>query len=257
MHAFMKREKKIKIAIEQLAEIDSTNEYLAKQCSSGNIEEFYTVRTEYQTSGKGQRGNSWESEPGKNLLFSFVFYPTALEAKSQFNLSMLVATGLVDALSGYTDGFSIKWPNDIYWKDQKIAGILIENMLEGKYISQCIVGIGLNVNQTVFHSSAPNPISLAQIIGKEIDREELFKKILHTIFAGYQAMEDNFPGIQKAIGTLYRQKLYRRTGFHPYQDKQGDFMAEFHQIDPDGHLCLKDEQGNIRRYTFKEVSYIL
>ena len=174
--AFMKREKKIKIAIEQLAETDSTNDYLAKLCNQGNIEEFYTERTEYQTSGKGQRGNSWESEPGKNLLFSFVFYPTALEAKSQFNLSMLVATGLVDALSGYTDGFSIKWPNDIYWKDQKIAGILIENMLEGKYISQCIVGIGLNVNQTVFHSSAPNPISLAQIIGKEIDREELFKK---------------------------------------------------------------------------------
>ena len=109
----MKREKKIKIAIEQLAETDSTNEYLAKLCNQGNIEEFYTVRTEYQTSGKGQRGNSWESEPGKNLLFSFVFYPTALEAKNQFNLSMLVATGLVDALSGYSDGFSIKWPNDV------------------------------------------------------------------------------------------------------------------------------------------------
>ena len=253
----MKYPKHINVPTEKVKELTSTNDYLAELCKQGKAEEFHTVIAEMQTSGKGQRGNSWESEPGKNLTFSIVLYPTAIEANKQFYLSMLASIALIDTLTDYTDGFSIKWPNDIYWKDQKIAGILIENMLEGKYISQCIVGIGLNVNQTVFHSSAPNPISLSQIIGKKIDREELFKKILHTIFAGYQAMEDNFPGIQKAISTLYRKKLYRRTGFHRYQDKQGYFMAEFHQIDPDGHLYLKDELGNIRRYAFKEVSFIL
>lgn len=253
----MKYQKKTEIRIERLQETASTNEYLAEQCEQGSIEEFYTVTTEYQTAGKGQRGNSWESEAGKNLLFSFVIYPTALEAKHQFYLSMLVATGIVDALSNYTEGFSIKWPNDIYWKDKKIAGILIENILEGKYISQCIVGIGLNVNQTEFHSSAPNPVSLAQIIGKDIDREELFLRILQNIFAGYHAMDDHYPGIHQAISLLYRQNLYRRNGFYPYQDGQGVFMAEFERIDPDGHLYLKDEQGNTRKYAFKEVTYLL
>lgn len=253
----MKYQKKTEIRIERLQETASTNEYLAEQCEQGSIEEFYTVTTEYQTAGKGQRGNSWESETGKNLLFSFVIYPTALEAKHQFYLSMLVATGIVDALSNYTEGFSIKWPNDIYWKDKKIAGILIENILEGKYISQCIVGIGLNVNQTEFHSSAPNPVSLAQIIGKDIDREELFLRILQNIFAGYHAMDDHYPGIHQAISLLYRQNLYRRNGFYPYQDGQGVFMAEFERIDPDGHLYLKDEQGNTRKYAFKEVTYLL
>lgn len=253
----MKYQKKTEIRIERLQETASTNEYLAERCEQGSIEEFYTVTTEYQTAGKGQRGNSWESEAGKNLLFSFVIYPTALEAKHQFYLSMLVATGIVDALSNYTEGFSIKWPNDIYWKDKKIAGILIENILEGKYISQCIVGIGLNVNQTEFHSSAPNPVSLAQIIGKDIDREELFLRILQNIFAGYHAMDDHYPGIHQAISLLYRQNLYRRNGFYPYQDGQGVFMAEFERIDPDGHLYLKDEQGNTRKYAFKEVTYLL
>lgn len=245
------------IKIEKLAETISTNEYLAEQCAHGNVEEFHTVFTEFQTSGKGQRGNSWESEAGKNLLFSTVLYPTTLEAKQQFNLSILVTGSILDALEQFTEGFSIKWPNDIYWKDKKIAGILIENILEGKYISQCIIGIGLNVNQKEFHSSAPNPVSLAQIIGEELNREELLERILHNIVAGYRAMEKNYPGIQEALRLLYLLKLYRRHGFYPYQDKQGQFMAEFYQIDSDGHLYLKDEEGNIRKYAFKEVTYLL
>ena len=253
----MKYKKETKILVEKLAETESTNKYLTEQCAKGTIEEFHTVTTDFQTSGKGQRGNSWESEAGKNLLFSLVLYPAALEAKSQFYICMLVATSIIDALSNYTDGFSIKWPNDIYWKDKKIAGILIENMLEGKYISQCIIGVGLNVNQKVFHSSAPNPVSLSQIIGKDIDREELLRKILHTIVAGYHALEDNYPGIHQAVSLLYKQKLYRRTGIYPYQDANGTFMATFHHIDPDGHLNLMDTEGNVRRYAFKEVSYIL
>lgn len=253
----MQTPKKINIQIENLDHTISTNEYLNDLCTQGTVEEFHTVTADFQTAGKGQRGNSWESERQKNLLFSFVLYPTALEAKSQFYLSMLVSTSIVDALSDYTKGFSIKWPNDIYWKDKKLAGILIENMLEGKYIAQCIVGIGLNVNQKEFHSPAPNPISLYQITGAEINREELLKKILHRIVAGYTALESYMPDIRNAFESLYRKLLYRREGWHPYQDTNGTFMAEFHQITPDGHLFLKDEQGHIRRYAFKEVSYIL
>lgn len=253
----MKTARNINIQIENLEETISTNEYLTDLCAKGAVEEFYTVTADYQIAGKGQRGNTWESENKKNLLFSFVLYPSALEAKSQFHLSMLVATSIVYALSDYTEGFSIKWPNDIYWKDKKLAGILIENMLEGKYISQCIVGVGLNVNQREFLSSAPNPVSLYQILGAEIDREELLKKILQRIVSGYTALESELPNIQKAFEALYRKQLYRRKGLYPYQDANGVFMAEFDHIAPDGHLFLKDEQGNIRRYAFKEVSYIL
>ena len=139
--------KKIDIALEKLKETTSTNDYLAHLCRESKAKEFYTVMAESQTKGKGQRGNSWESEAGKNLTFSTVLYPTALEARKQFCLSMLAALACHEALSNYTDGFSIKWPNDIYWKDKKIGGILIENELEGKYITQCIIGIGLNINQ--------------------------------------------------------------------------------------------------------------
>ena len=150
----------IKISIETLKEVSSTNHYLAQLCKESKAKEFHTVWAEYQTAGKGQRGNSWESENGKNLTFSTVLYPTSLKAKDQFYLSMIVAFATVDALGDYTDGFSIKWPNDIYWKDQKIGGILIENELEGAYITQSNIGIGINVNQEEVRSQAPNPVSL-------------------------------------------------------------------------------------------------
>ena len=249
--------KKIDIALERVKETTSTNDYLARLCKGNKAKEFYTVMAESQTNGKGQRGNTWESESGKNLTFSIVLYPTALEAKKQFCLSMLAALACHEALGNYTDGFSIKWPNDIYWKDKKIGGILIENELEGKYITQSIIGIGLNVNQEAFHSDAPNPVSLKQIIGAEIDLRELMMKVVHGIIGGYRQLEANFDFTQQAIGTLYRKHLYRHAGWFPYRDAQGEFLAEYQQVEPDGHLILKDEQGALRRYAFKEVSFVL
>jgi BirA family biotin operon repressor/biotin-[acetyl-CoA-carboxylase] ligase len=210
-----------------------------------------------QTKGKGQRGNSWESEAGKNLTFSIVLYPTALEARKQFCLSMLAALSCHEALDNYTNGFSIKWPNDIYWKDKKIGGILIENELEGEYIVQSIIGIGLNINQEVFYSDAPNPVSLKQILNVDIDIQEVMMKVVHGIVGGYRQLESNFVITQQAIGTLYRKNLYRHKGLFPYRDAQGEFMAEYQEIEPDGHLILKDEQGMLRRYAFKEVSFVL
>jgi len=249
--------KKIDIALERVKETTSTNDYLAQLCKKGKAKEFYTVMAESQTNGKGQRGNAWESESGKNLTFSIVFYPTALEAKKQFCLSMLAALSCHEALGNYTDGFSIKWPNDIYWKDKKIGGILIENELEGKYITQSIIGIGLNLNQEVFHSDAPNPVSLKQIIGADISIQELMTKVVQNMIGGHRQLEANFNFTQQAIGTLYRKHLYRHSGWFPYRDAQGEFLAEYQQVEPDGHLILKDEQGLLRRYAFKEVSFVL
>ena len=143
----MKYPKETEIGLEKIEDVTSTNDYLSQLCKNNETKEFYTVWAERQTAGRGQRGNSWESEPGKNLTFSIVLYPTVLKARQQFYLSMLVSTAVVYALNNYTKGFSVKWPNDIYWNDKKIAGILIENELEGNYVMQSIVGIGLNVNQ--------------------------------------------------------------------------------------------------------------
>ena len=249
--------KNIQLTIERLEEAASTNSYLAQLCKESKAKEFYTVITDNQTAGRGQRGNTWESESGKNLTFSTVLFPTTLEAKEQFHLSMTVAYAVVDALESYTDGFSIKWPNDIYWKDKKIGGILIENELEGKFLSQSIVGIGINVNQEVFHSSAPNPVSLIQIIGASIDRKELLNKILRGIMSGYIFLETAYRQAVLNISQLYTQKLYRNEGFHPYRDKEGTFWAEFQQVEPSGHLILKDKQDKLRRYAFKEVEFIL
>ena len=249
--------KKIDIALEKVKETTSTNDYLANLCRESKAKEFYTVMAESQTKGKGQRGNSWESESGKNLTFSTVLYPTALEANKQFILSMLTALSCHEALSNYTDGFSIKWPNDIYWKDKKIGGILIENELEGKYITQSIIGIGLNINQEAFYSDAPNPVSLKQIIGAEVNLQEVLMKVVHGIIGGYRQIEANFNISQLAISAMYRKHLYRRKGLFPYRDAQGDFLAEHQEVEPDGHLVLKDEQGALRRYAFKEVTFVL
>ena len=249
--------KQITTYIERLKEIPSTNDYLKKLCQEGKAREFHTVLAESQTAGKGQRGNSWEAEAGKNLTFSTVLYPTALEANKQFCLSMLAALACHEALDNYIDGFSIKWPNDIYWKDKKIGGILIENELEGKYIVQTIIGIGLNINQETFYSDAPNPISLKQILGVEVRLEEVLTKVVHGIIGGYRQLENNFDVTSQAISTLYRKHLYRREGLFPYRDAQGEFLAEYQDVELGGHLILKDEQGTLRRYAFKEVNFIL
>lgn len=253
----MRYPNKINIPIEKVEEVTSTNDYMAHLCAEGDGREFYTVVAKYQTGGRGQRGNSWESEAGKNLIFSTVLYPTALEAKKQFYLSMLTAISIVNALGKYTDGFSIKWPNDIYWRDKKIAGILIENELQGKYIMRSIIGVGLNVNQDVFFSDAPNPVSLKQILGVTINCEELLIKILHGIVASYRLLEENFDKMSGTLNILYLRSLYRRNGYYPYRDAAGTFNAQFEFLEPDGHIRLQDEQGRLRRYAFKEVEYIL
>ena len=247
----------IQPSIFHLEETTSTNDYLHAYCQEHASEEFTTICTESQTAGKGQRGNTWESEKNKNLLFSTLVYPSFLEAKEQFYLSILTALSVTNILSSYTDCISIKWPNDIYWKDKKIAGILIENEIQGKTISQSIIGIGLNVNQENFLSNAPNPISLKQILGISINKELLLMKIRDSFIQLYNELKKTPELAKTQIQQSYIEKLYRRDGFHLYQDTTGIFKARFHHLLPTGHLCLEDEQGNIRTYAFKEIKYTL
>ena len=246
------------VSILKEKETDSTNNRLAQLCDRENIKEFTTLLVDKQTAGKGQRGNSWESAPGMNLTFSTVLYPSALKAREQFTLSMLIALSVYDTLSTYAEGFSIKWPNDIYWKDKKICGILIENDLSGHHIRRSIAGIGININQEVFNSDAPNPVSLKQITGKEHDRYEILAHILRRVQIYYNSLQmEDFAVYSDEISTRYARSLFRRRGLHPYEDTNGKFLARLLRIEQDGRFVLEDEGGSEREYLFKEVQYIL
>lgn len=227
-----------------IAETDSTNRWLRERGGEGDM----VVVADYQTAGKGQGTNSWESERGKNLLFSVLYYPQRIPANRQFHISMAVSLAIADALGEHIGDVSIKWPNDIYWRNAKICGILIENRLLGQTIRDSIIGVGVNVNQRQFHSNAPNPVSLWQIHGHETDRELLLQSILDkfTLYIN-----------KKEIKTQYLHQLYRRKGFHPYADREGSFMAEIVDVEDDGHLLLCDDNGQQRRYAFKEVSFVI
>ena len=242
--------------ITHIDETDSTNRWLREHCTGGQtlcatnrtrgLSPCEVVWADYQTAGRGQGTNKWESERGKNLTFSILLHPETLPANRQFLLSMQVSLAICEALSEHIGDLSIKWPNDIYWRNAKIAGILIENSLQGSVIRDSIVGVGLNVNQRQFQSDAPNPISLWQICEHETDREQLLKDILAALgrLLGQEVREQ------------YLAMLYRRKGFHPYVDKDGAFMAELEDVEDDGHLLLCDDSGGRRRYAFKEVMFI-
>lgn len=243
-----------------LDETDSTNQHLSRLCNERQeaIAEFTTVVAEFQTAGKGQRGNTWEAEEGKNLLFSFVLYPTFLEARRQFILSQIVSLAIKEELSRWSDEITIKWPNDIYWKDRKMCGILIENDLAGHNIARTISGIGININQELFRSDAPNPVSLKQITGQEHDRHTILAHILRRVEIYYNSLRTEEPNTYSAeIAARYARSLYRRRGLHPYEDGNGKFLARLLRVEQDGRLILEDESGRERQYLFKEVQYVI
>ena len=243
-----------------LEQTDSTSRYLSSLCEEQHdqLGSFTTVRAEFQSAGKGQRGNSWESEAGKNLTFSFVLYPESLPAKRQFVISQVVSLGIVQVLQSYqADGFSVKWPNDIYYLDKKICGILIEVYLQGMNLGRCVCGVGININQDFFLSDAPNPISLCQIVGREVDREELLQQVLSEIRKLYLQLLGGGEQVVIELSDLYFQHLYRKEGYYRYKDAQGEFMAKLVKVGLDGRLFLEDKERLLRSYLFKEVQYII
>ena len=198
----------------------------------------------YQTAGRGQTGNSWESEEGKNLLCSILLPP---DKNLHFlNIAVSVAVYRTIRELGIRE-LAIKWPNDIYWQDKKIAGILVENAIIGNEVKYSIAGIGLNINQTDFRSDAPNPVSLKQITGKEYDIAALMQRL-------YEAIQEV---LREEVWSEYKSHLYRREGFWPFEDKNGSFQARIEDILPTGEIVLRDQEGNQRIYHFKQVRYIV
>jgi len=234
-----------------IKETPSTNALLWKMIRENNLPEGFVVSTDFQTAGKGQRGNSWESNAGDNLLFSIVLYPDRVPVEQQFILSQLVSVGIKKALDEYTDNITVKWPNDIYWNDSKLAGILIENSIQGGHINSVVIGVGLNVNQIKFVSDAPNPVSLRHITGKRQDRKSLLKKICTHIMNLYNQLD------AAKISSDYAEGLYRKEGFHSFRTPEETFRARICTVHPDGLLELETESGERRRYYFKEVEFVI
>lgn len=241
------------VRIIRLGQTDSTNRWLREYNGEERTGMTVAVADE-QTAGRGCGTNTWESEPGKNLTFSLLIHPSAVPSNRQFVLSMAKALALKAALDEYlSEGITLKWPNDIYWHDRKIGGTLIELSVSGSSIHRCILGTGINVNQRTFTSNAPNPVSLIQITGRETPVAELLDKVIHHFQSYYAQVEQgHFEDIMQA----YRQAMYRREGFHRYRDSHGEFSASIAGVECGGHLLLRDTGGRLRRYAFKEVTYI-
>lgn len=224
------------------------------------------VRADYQTAGRGQKGTSWEAQKGKNLLFSIVFEPSNVAVGRSFVLSQAMALAVRDALAACVEDYSaalglpcglahnirIKWPNDIYFGDRKLCGTIIETTFGSGRVGRCAIGVGVNVNQREFRSDAPNPVALCSVVGCEVNCEELLNKILDNFQCNILLVEEG----DDSVGSRYEQCLIRREGIHSYRDANGVFEAEFVSVAPDGQLTLRDREGRLRAYSFKQVRHI-
>lgn len=238
--------------------IDSTNKEALRQL--GTADDFTVIAAEYQTSGRGQKGTSWESAPGKNLTFSLILKPDTLRAENQFVISQIIALGIVSYLKKLTIEAKIKWPNDIYVGDKKICGILIENMIEGANLSASIVGVGLNINQDVFVSDAPNPTSVKLITGEELELKDELQNLSSAIYDIYYPYKSFGSGnLADKISSHYHDSLYRLEEFHLFQETPGGEVFEGRILGISSNACLIVEKRDsaTSNYAFKEIKYII
>lgn len=231
--------------------LPSTNdEATAPQYVEGDI-----ILAQCQTAGRGQRGHTWESREGENLTFSLLLEPLFLSPSEQFLISECVALGVCDALLHYGIEAQIKWTNDIYIGDRKLAGILIEHKLQGSALARTVAGIGLNVNQKAFSDDLPNPISMAQATGREFDREEVLQTVATSLMARYEQLRE---GGAKELQADYHQRLYRLGQEHYYAQPDGSrFRGIIRGVEPTGALRIENERGELLSFLFKEVEFVI
>jgi BirA family biotin operon repressor/biotin-[acetyl-CoA-carboxylase] ligase len=213
------------------------------------------IITDHQTQGRGTDTNMWESEKGKNLTFSLVLYPE-FAADQQFIMNKAISLGIYDFLVALLPDhkISIKWPNDLYIEDKKVCGILIQNSVIGNKLDYMVVGIGLNVNQSIFTGKAPNPVSLKILTSIEYNLEELLQGLLNSIFKRYTSIK---PESARKIESDYKKALYRMMEWHEYVIKDSREKARITGTNDYGQLLLENEKGEILTCDLKEVKFII
>lgn len=218
-------------------------------------EHMDVIWSEHQTAGRGQRGHSWHSTEGENLTFSVVLHPTFLPIVEQFLLSEVVALALVDAMAEYGIECRIKWTNDIYARDSKLVGVLIEHSLAGDTLARTIVGIGLNVNQAEFPSDLPNPTSMALERNATFEREEVLRCFMRKLEEWYDVL---LSGNKQLVETAYVSRMYHLLEEHPYMLPSGEIIrARIRGVRPSGELILEHDNGTVSEYAFKEIEFVL
>lgn len=232
--------------------LDSTNDRMLDMITAKNPAEGTVIYTAFQTGGRGHMGNTWESEKGKNLLFSILLLPDFLLSSMQFELSKVICLAMVDIINAHSKNIKIKWPNDIYAGRKKIAGILIENVVTGNRIERCIAGIGLNVNQEHFTKDLPNPTSLFLDTGCQFDMTELLDQLIGRIEFWYNVLyRYEFETIERE----YLRNLYGMDEFREFISNGQKFMAKIVGIEQTGELVLETENRRKSKFGFKEVTY--
>jgi BirA family biotin operon repressor/biotin-[acetyl-CoA-carboxylase] ligase len=232
---------------------ESTNNYASRQVRENEVEAGTVFLAYEQTAGRGQHTNQWEAEAGKNLTFSIFLQPTFLDIRRQFMLSKAICMGLHTFLSHYVEGVKIKWPNDIYVGERKICGILIENAVMNGTITQTIIGIGLNINQTKFLSEAPNPVSLKMVTGNDYQLDEMLTGLLNEIGHFFKKLEaGQFDGLDNA----FHQNLYRLNEWRQFKDETHKYTGQIIGVNQIGQLKIQEQNGPVWEYHFKEVAYL-
>lgn len=230
--------------------VDSTNNYAMQQVHDGLAKHGQAWFAAEQTAGKGQRGKSWAGEKGKNIAMSLVLEPGQLKIANQFHLSAAIALTAFDLLKIYAGGeVKIKWPNDLYWRDRKAGGILIENKFHGKAWTWAVVGIGININQTVFDKDLVNPVSLKQITGKTFDVTSLAKEL-------YSLLMKNLATAAKPDEILkaYNEHLYKINQLVTLRRAGIKFDTVVKEVSAQGKLVTVDAIE--REFDFGEVEWV-
>jgi BirA family biotin operon repressor/biotin-[acetyl-CoA-carboxylase] ligase len=234
--------------------IESTNTYTSRLAQQESVSEGTIIYTNYQSAGRGQKGNRWESDISKNLLFSIVLFPMMVSAEDQFIISMFVSLGICDFLKTLIQVCKIKWPNDIYTGDDKIAGILIENSITGGSINNSIAGIGLNINQDHFPAYVPNPVSLKMLTGKDYDTDQCLKQLAGWLDKRYKQLISER---RTEIRDEYVLSLYRLNEWHKFKSGDGIFSGKIVSVTDKGCLIIETRNEKINEFSFKEVDFII
>lgn len=240
----------------RLAEVDSTNNFLkVKASNSEPLPEGTVIMADKQFAGRGQQDNTWSAEPGMNLTFSIYLCPSFLPVNQQFLLNMAVSNGIRDALRAYLGHFlKVKWPNDLYYLDQKIGGILIENIIAGMQYKASIIGIGINVNQVNFDSNLLNKAtSLSKILQRDVNLMELLPRICENIEAEYLKLK---AGHRNKLQYNYIQGLYKFDKRAAYRHHGECFEGKIVDVTENGQLVILSEGIN-KAYNFKEVEFLI
>ncbi len=229
----------------------STNTIASEMVMSGEATNGHIVITDFQEKGRGQRGNRWESEPSQNLLFSIILDAAFLDPSECFYLNIITSLALIDVLNEYTgDQMKVKWPNDIYYENKKVSGMLIENFIKKNSIGYSIIGIGLNVNQEKFANEIAT--SLALICHQKFDKQDLLEYILIRL-------EQRFLALKKSqlsdLKSEYFHNMYWKDEIHVFKDKDGLFNGRIVGVEDGGKILLELEEG-YRLYDFKQIEFI-